>query len=226
MNKKQLNIKEFDANFSKWQLFQQEEQLSEKQLQQFQQYANLLVEWNEKINLTRIVSLSDIIQHHFQDSLRIGSYIDLKQKKTIADIGSGAGFPGIPLKIVYPALTLILIEVNGKKVRFLEEVIKKLALLDVVIVTLDWRTFLRRTDYAIDYFLARASVSPQELVRAFSPICRHRLSTVVYWASSGWVMNPKLEQFFKREEMYHIGKIKRRFIFFGYNAYMGPHRVE
>ena len=215
MVKKAENGKESDRGSTEWRLFQQEEQLSVDQLQQFQRYAHLLLTWNKKINLTRLISLTDIIQYHFQDSLRVRTYIDLNQKKNIADVGSGAGFPGIPLKIVYPAISLILIEVNGKKIRFLEEVIKELKLTDVLVVPLDWRTFLRKTDYTIDYFFARASVSPHELTRVFSPACYYRQSTVIYWASSTWILSQKLIPFFKREEIYHIGNVKRRFIFFG-----------
>lgn len=98
-------------------------ELSEHQIEQFYIYMKLLTEWNEKINLTAIIEPKEIILKHFIDSLTISSQI--QQSITIADIGSGAGFPGIPLKIVNPEKELVLIDSLSKRVNFLNEVIKK-----------------------------------------------------------------------------------------------------
>ena len=98
-------------------------ELSEHQIEQFYIYMKLLTEWNEKINLTAIIEPKEIILKHFIDSLTISSQI--QQSRTIADIGSGAGFPGIPLKIVNPEKELVLIDSLSKRVNFLNEVIKK-----------------------------------------------------------------------------------------------------
>ena len=97
-------------------------ELSEHQIEQFYIYMKLLTEWNEKINLTAIIEPKEIILKHFIDSLTISSQI--QQSRTIADIGSGAGFPGIPLKIVNPEKELVLIDSLSKRVNFLNEVIK------------------------------------------------------------------------------------------------------
>ena len=76
--------------------------LTEEQLNKLDQFYNLLIEWNEKINLTRITKKEDVYLKHFYDSLTLAKVIDLSTKETLCDVGTGAGFPGIVLKIVYP----------------------------------------------------------------------------------------------------------------------------
>ncbi len=117
-----------------------------------------MLEWNEKTNITRITSLADILEYHYRDALHLDRFIDMQQIKTICDIGTGGGIPGIPLKIKYPHLHVVLIEVNGKKIAFLRDLIETLGLKNVEIVDLDWRTFLRQTNMPIDLFVARASL--------------------------------------------------------------------
>ena len=95
--------------------------INDEQYKQFYEYMNLLIEWNEKINLTAIVEPEDIILKHFIDSLTINKYIGNDQK--IADIGTGAGFPGIPLKIANPQNEFVLIDSLNKRIKFLYEVI-------------------------------------------------------------------------------------------------------
>ena len=128
-----------------WRQLQEQNQLDEKQLSQLKQYLQLLLEWNEDVNLTAIVQPYQIILDHFMDSLALTPAIDMNSVHMIADIGSGAGFPGIPLKIKYPDLHVVLIEVTGKKIAFLRAVIEKLALEKIELYTLDWRTFVRKT---------------------------------------------------------------------------------
>ena len=98
--------------------------LSEMQLKQFYTYMNLLVDWNKKINLTAIVEPNEIILKHFVDSLTILKYISDGTK--IIDVGTGAGFPGIPLKIAKPSIEIVLLDSLQKRINFLEEVIKQL----------------------------------------------------------------------------------------------------
>ena len=90
---------------------------------------NLLIEWNEKINLTAITKPEEIILKHFADSLTIAN--EIKENESIADIGTGAGFPGIPLKIIFPNNEVVLIDSLNKRVKFLEEVINKLELKNI-----------------------------------------------------------------------------------------------
>ena len=103
--------------------------LSEKQIDLFFEYFDNLKSWNERINLTSIKDNREIIINHFLDSISIAPIVD--NNKTLLDIGSGGGFPGIPLKIVHPGLNVILVDSVNKKVSFLKDTIRKLALEDV-----------------------------------------------------------------------------------------------
>ena len=106
--------------------------LTTEQLAQFDLYASLLVEWNEKFNLTAITDRDDIFVKHFYDSLLLQA--PFTDSDTLCDIGSGAGFPGIPLKIVYPQLKVFLMEPTGKRCLFLNEVISQLKLTDIEVL--------------------------------------------------------------------------------------------
>ncbi len=105
--------------------------LDEKQLSQLEEYYKLLVEWNEKINLTRIIEHDDVYLKHFYDSLTLIKVIDLNQNLSLCDVGTGAGFPGIVLKICFPSLRITLVDSLQKRINFLNEVINKLDLKDI-----------------------------------------------------------------------------------------------
>jgi 16S rRNA (guanine527-N7)-methyltransferase len=102
-------------------------ELSEYQKQQFIDYYEMLIEKNKVMNLTAITELSEVIKKHFLDSLSLIKVIELKNQKLL-DLGTGAGFPGIPLKIVYPDLEIVLLDSLNKRLNFLQEVIDKLQL--------------------------------------------------------------------------------------------------
>ncbi len=104
-------------------------ELNDRQLEEFYLYMNLLLEWNEKINLTAITKPEEIILKHFIDSLTICKYI--KQEKSLIDVGTGAGFPGIPLKIVNKDIKITLLDSLNKRINFLDEVIEKLNLKNI-----------------------------------------------------------------------------------------------
>jgi 16S rRNA (guanine527-N7)-methyltransferase len=199
---------------SQWSAFAQTEHLSDLQLSQFKRYYELLIAWNEKINLTAITALADVIAYHFQDSLQLAQAVPLAQVRSIADVGSGAGFPGLPLKIAFPHLSLLIIEVNSKRVRFVQEVIRELGLQGIEISTLDWRTFLRQTKYPVDYFCARASLSVAELLQVYKPSCWYRQAGLVYWASGGWVPTEREKKSIKEEHLYMVGTKKRKLVVF------------
>ena len=103
--------------------------LSKEQQNQFFDYMNLLIEWNKKINLTAITDEKEIIIKHFIDSLSLAPYINLDDN--ILDIGTGAGFPGIPLKIAFPQKHFVLLDSLNKRINFLNLVIKQLELKNI-----------------------------------------------------------------------------------------------
>ncbi len=104
--------------------------LGDKQIEAFKQYASLLKEWNEKMNLTAITEEPLVVEKHFYDSLLIGKNFDFAGKK-VADIGSGAGFPGMAIALAFPTCKVTLIDSTKKKFLFLEEVKKALGLKNV-----------------------------------------------------------------------------------------------
>ena len=103
--------------------------INEEQINRFYDYMNLLIEWNKKINLTAITDYNEIILKHFVDSLTINKYI--KENNSVVDVGTGAGFPGIPLKIIRDDINIVLVDSLNKRINFLNEVIKELNLKNI-----------------------------------------------------------------------------------------------
>ncbi|KKP35711.1 MAG: Ribosomal RNA small subunit methyltransferase G [candidate division TM6 bacterium GW2011_GWF2_32_72] len=189
--------------------------LSEKELNKFIKYSQMLIEWNNKFNITAITDELEIIAYHFRDSLALGKQVDLNQAKFICDVGSGGGFPAIPLKIKYPHLKVLLIEVNKKRCSFLEEIIKELELENIEIYDQDWRTFLKKSNYEhIDYFVSRASLHPEELVRMFKPSSPYKNSTLVYWAARTWEPEKKEAPLVQKMVEYKINYKRRKLVYF------------
>lgn len=102
--------------------------LSEVQLEQFLTYYELLIEKNKVMNLTAIVEFQEALKKHFIDSLTLVKVLNLKEELSLLDVGTGAGFPGIPLKIAFPNLRVTLLDSLQKRVGFLQEVITALSL--------------------------------------------------------------------------------------------------
>ena len=123
-----MDINEFEKEFLIY-LTELKIKLSKKQIEQFYTYMILLIEWNKIMNLTGITDPKEIIVKHFIDSLTI---LDkLNEKGAIIDVGTGAGFPGIPIKIALPETKIILLDSLNKRVKFLDEVINKLELKEI-----------------------------------------------------------------------------------------------
>jgi 16S rRNA (guanine(527)-N(7))-methyltransferase RsmG len=194
--------------------------LDARQAEQIQKYVWLLLEWQEKVNLTALETVEEILKLHFQDSLALAHAADMDSFSHVADIGTGAGFPGLPLKIMFPHLKVTLIEVNQKKQHFLRLVTEQLALANVTVCELDWRTFLRKTDWTIDLFVSRAALGPDELIRVFKPSSPYYQSTLVYWASSQWKPSDAEADLIDKEVSYKIDHRIRRLVFFKKSAEM------
>ena len=100
-------------------------ELSELQAEKFEKYYNTLIEWNEKINLTRIVEPEEVALKHFADSLSVINYFDIPENAKVIDVGTGAGFPGIPLKFYREDINLSLLDSLNKRLNFLNTVARE-----------------------------------------------------------------------------------------------------
>lgn len=101
---------------------------SDKQLDQFERYYELLLEWNKKINLTAITEYEDVVIKHFADSALVCRFFDFNKGSYLIDVGTGAGFPGIPIKILNPDCRIVLLDSLNKRIKFLDEVKEELGL--------------------------------------------------------------------------------------------------
>ncbi|KXG08630.1 16S rRNA (guanine(527)-N(7))-methyltransferase RsmG [Anoxybacillus rupiensis] len=132
--------------------------LSPRQLEQFQIYYELLIEWNEKMNLTAITDQSGVYLKHFFDSISPAFYYDFSKPMSLCDVGAGAGFPSIPLKICFPHLKLSIVDSLQKRITFLHALASALELEDVAFYHDRAETFARREGIreAFDVVMARA----------------------------------------------------------------------
>ena len=133
-------------------------ELDSSQINQFAKYYELLVEWNEKMNLTAITDEPSVYLKHFYDSISAAFYIDMKGSKTICDVGAGAGFPSIPLKICFPELQVTIVDSLKKRIGFLEHLAAELNLENVAFVHARAEDFGQNKKYreTFDIVTARA----------------------------------------------------------------------
>ncbi len=147
-------------------------ELTEEKEKQLEQYYEILMEENEKINLTAITEKQQVYLKHFYDSATINHTIDLTQEKTLCDIGSGAGFPGIVLKILFPNLKITLIDSLQKRVTFLNKVIQELNLKEIEAISFRIEEFSRQNINRFDLVVARAVAPLNVLIEYAMPMVK------------------------------------------------------
>lgn len=148
--------------------------LTSEQLAQFQTYYDELVEWNKKFNLTAITDYEDVIKKHFLDSITLITALSEESSLLITDVGTGAGFPGLPIKIALPHISLNLIEATEKKTAFLKNVVDKLGLCKVSIINsraekAGHNPSLRECS---DVVVSRAVAEMSTLLELTAPFCK------------------------------------------------------
>ena len=145
-------------------------EITPEKLEQLNKYYNLLIEWNEKINLTSIKKKEDVYLKHFYDSLTLNKSIDLNSVSTLCDIGTGAGFPGLVLKIMFPHLKITLLDSLNKRTEFLKLVITELNLTDIEVINSRAEEYKNREFF--DIVTARAVAPLNILLELATPISK------------------------------------------------------
>lgn len=156
------------------QLLAEDIALTDQQMAQFDTYFHLLVEWNEKMNLTAITEEKEVYLKHFYDSLLVGLKMALNPQAAICDVGSGAGFPSIPLKILYPELSVTIVDSLKKRITFLQELTDQLGLTNVHLYHDRAETFGQNPAFReqFDYVTARAVARLNVLAELCLPLVK------------------------------------------------------
>ncbi len=177
--------------------------ITEEQLVKLNKFYELLIEWNQKINLTRITEKKDVFLKHFYDSLTITRIIDLNKISTLCDVGTGAGFPGIVLKIVYPHLKITLVDSLQKRVNYLNTIIKELNLENITAI------HVRAEDYneKFDLVTARAVANIEKLLTYTMHLVNNNGHFVAMKGNIEEELTPIIEQ--KLNKKYNFVKVDK-----------------
>ncbi|MBQ2890356.1 MAG: 16S rRNA (guanine(527)-N(7))-methyltransferase RsmG [Clostridia bacterium] len=148
--------------------------ISEEKLNQFEKFSSLLVEWNEKMNLTAITDSDGISVRHFADSISPLFYTEIKENAKVIDVGTGAGFPGVPLKIMRPDLDITLMDSLNKRITFLKEVREQIGIDKTECVHARAEEFGRKEEYRekYDVGVSRAVASLKVLAEYVLPFIK------------------------------------------------------
>ncbi len=148
--------------------------LTEEKQQQLEQFYQLLITWNEKMNLTRITEKEEVYLKHFYDSLTLVKELDLTQELTLCDVGSGAGFPGIVLKIVFPNLKITLLDSLQKRVNYLNTIIQELGLENIKAIHQRAEEYAKEHREYYDIVTARAVANLKTLSELCIPMVKEQ----------------------------------------------------
>lgn len=160
-----MNEKEFIEELKKLNI-----EIQELQLTQLKNLYNLMIEKNKVVNLTRITEKEDVYLKHYYDSLTIVKAINLKQYETLCDVGTGAGYPGLVLKIVFPHLKITLIDSLLKRINYLNDVIEKLQLKDIEAIHCRSEDYIKNNKNKFDIVTSRAVANLNNLLDITIPL--------------------------------------------------------
>ena len=183
-----MNLKDYELNLYNT-LKNKNVELTDVQLSQFQKYADLLREWNEKMNLTAITEMHEIYIKHFLDCVLPSFSVEMKG--SLCDVGAGAGFPSIPLKIVYPHLHVTIVEPLQKRCTFLKHLVKELGLENVTIENKRSEDFAKEARESFDIVSGRAVANLTMLSELCVPLVK---KDGIFLAMKGASGKEELEQ--------------------------------
>ena len=180
--------------------------LTEKQLEQFELLFPLYKEWNEKINVISRKDIDNIMLHHVLHSLAIAKIVDFKPGTEILDVGTGGGFPGIPLAILFPECQFFLVDSIGKKIKVVEEIAKDLGLLNVQAKHARAEDIDQDFEFVVSRAVTRITPFYYWIHKKISPNHFHALRNGILYLKGG-DLKEELEEFGKKHKLYDLSTI-------------------